>query len=193
MLNYLSTINWPNYLPFFVTIVTIICTTTITIKHQRRSLESQIAILKDAANNEKEKSRVEFIANSRQMWINSLREEVAVFISATSAIWDLFRQRSGREKTIADLNSPQYAMSELANWSIAYGSTFTMAEKSIAKIQLLLNPSEPASQILMEKIRHAYSAATSKSDPGNANSEVISALQPILKSEWERVKAQDGA
>lgn len=84
-------------------------------------------------------------------------------------------------------------MSELANWSIAYGAAVARAEKSRAKIQLLLNPAESASTELMDAIGEAYSTAKSNNDPDKENSKVISALQPILKSEWERVKAQDGA
>jgi len=193
MTSYLCEIDWPTLLAFAVTVVTILCTTIITIKHQRRALDSQIAISRDASDRDKEKSRVEFIANSRQLWINSLRDEVACFISETSSIWDLYQQKSGRSDVLAAMEAPEYAMSELANWSIAYGSAVARAEKSRAKIQLLLTPAESASTELMDAIDKAYSTAKSKKDPDQENSKVISTLQPILKSEWERVKAQDGA
>jgi len=193
MTSYLCEIDWPTLLAFVVTALTIVCTTIVTIKHQRRALDSQIAISQDASNKAKEKSRVEFIANSRQLWINSLRDEVACFISETSSIWDLFQQKSERAEVLAAMQAPEYAMSELANWSNAYGLAVGRAEKSRAKIQLLLNPAESASTALMDAIDEAYSTAKSKKDPQVKNSKVISALQPILKSEWERVKAQDGA
>ncbi|MBC2771063.1 hypothetical protein [Pusillimonas minor] len=193
MISYLCEIDWPTLLAFAITVLTIVCTTIVTIKHQKRALDSQIFVSRDASERDKEKSRIEFIANSRQLWINSLRDEVASFIAETSSIWDLFQQKSGRAEVLALMNAPEYAMSELANWSTAYGSAVTRAERSRAKIQLLLNPTEPASTALMNAIDAAYRTAKSKDDPEQKNSKVISALQPILKSEWKRVKAQDGA
>jgi hypothetical protein len=193
MIDYLCEIDWPTLLAFIVTVLTIVCTTIVTIKHQRRALDSQIAIAQNAADRDREKSRVEFIASSRQVWINSLRDEVAGFISETSSIWDLFRQKEGRAETLAAIKEPLYAMSELANWSIAYGSVVTRAEKSRAKIRLLLNPDEPASKTLIETINESYNTAISQGNPEAKNLEIISALQPIIKSGWERVKKQDGA
>lgn len=193
MINNLCKIDWPTFLAFVVTVLTIVCTTIVTIRHQKRALDSQIAISRDTSDRDKEKSRVEFIANSRQLWINSLRDEVASFISENSSIWDLFQQKNGRAKVLADLENPEYAMSELANWSTAYGLAVTRAEKSRAKIQLLLNPNESASTPLMDAINAAYSIAKSEKNPEKENSKVIAALQPILKIEWERVKAQDCA
>ncbi len=130
---------------------------------------------------------------SRQAWINSLRDEVSSFISDTASIWDLFQQKSGRAETLAALGDPNYAMSELANWSIAYGSSITNAERSRAKIFLLLNPSEPPSIELMAAIDSALKAAKDEVDPTLFNSKVVTTLHPILKNEWTRVKKVDGA
>lgn len=193
MFKFFCEIDWPTLLAFAITALTIVCTTIVTIKHQKRALDAQISISTEAADRDREKSRLEFIANSRQAWINSLRDEVASFISETSSIWDLFQQKTGRAKTLEEMNAPEYAMSELANWSIAYGSAIARAEKSRAKIRLLLNPSESASKNLMKELDEAYSTAIFKEDPKEKNIKAISALQPILKKEWERVKNQDGA
>lgn len=193
MISYLCEIDWPTLLAFAITVLTIVCTTIVTIKYQKRALDTQISVSRYTSDRDKEKSRVEFIANSRQLWINSLRDEVACFIAETSSIWDLFQQKSGRAEVLASMKTPEYAMSELASWSTSYGSAVTRAEKSRAKVQLLLNPTEHASAALMDAIDAAYSTAKSNNDPGQKNSKVISALQPILKIEWERVKAQDGA
>lgn len=192
-MNYLYEIDWPTLLAFAVTVITIVCTTIVTVKHQKRALASQISISRESSDRDKERARVEFIANSRQIWINSLRDEVASFISETSSIWDLFQQKSGRSETLAAIKVPEYAMSELGNWSTAYGSALSRAEKSRAKIRLLLNPDEPPSEALMGAIDAAFSTAKADSDPSRENAKVISTLQPILKGEWRRVKAQDVA
>lgn len=185
-------IDWPTLLAFVVTVLTVIATTVITIKHQKKALETQISIAKESADRDKEKSRAEFISASRQAWINSLRDEVSSFLSDTTSIWDLFQQKSGRAEILAALGDPKYAMSELASWSIAYGSSITNAERSRAKIFLLLNPNEQPSIELMAAIDSALKAAKDKVNPSILNSKVVAALHPILKNEWTRVKKVDG-
>lgn len=192
MKNYLCTVDWPTLLAFAVTILTIIVTTAITIKNQRKTLEAQIAISRESAEREREKARVELICNSRQAWINALRDEVSRFISGTCSILDLFQQKEGRKDTLAALENPQFAMSELGNWSIRYGSALAGAEGSRTRIVLLLNPKEPPSAELMGTLDTALKAAKDGRDPSVFNSRVVAALQPILKSEWERIKSQDG-
>lgn len=189
----LCDIDWPTLLAFVIVILTIISTTFLTIRNQNKATNSQISISREAAERERGKSRSEFISTSRQAWINSLREEVSFFISDIFAIWDLWQQKSGRAETLEGLQNPECAMSELGEWSVRYGSVFTMAQKHRAQISLLLNPNEEPSRDLLGAIDIALEKVKDKSDPTEANSLIIKKLQPILKKEWERVKALDGA
>lgn len=193
MEKFLCEIDWPTLLAFVIVILTIISTTFLTIRNQNKATKTQLSISREAAEREREKSRSEFISTSRQAWINSLREEVSFYISDIFAMWDLWQQKSGRGQMLKDVQNSEYAMSELGEWSVRYGSAFTMAQKHRAQISLLLNPSEELSRDFMDVIDVALEKVKDKLDPAKANSEIIIKLQPILKKEWERVKALDGA
>lgn len=193
MNQFLCELDWPTLLAFIIVILTIVSTTYLTVRNQNKATESQLAISRELADKEKEKSRSEFISTSRQEWINSLREEVSGYISAIFSVWDLFQEKKGRADVLRDLENPEYAMSELARWSERYGSAIKMAQKHRAQINLLLNPDEHLSEELISSIDSAFNLVTAESDPAEANDLIIMKLQPILKKEWERVKILDGA
>lgn len=193
MNQFLCAIDWPTFLAFIIVILTIVSTTFLTIRNQNKATSSQLAISREVADKAREKSRAEFISTSRQAWINSLREEVSFYISATFSVWDLWQQKNGRAETLKALKNPEYAMSELGEWSARYGSAISMAQKHRAQIYLLLNPDEDLSKDLIVAIDMALEIVKKKSDPTEPNTLIIKKLQPILKKEWERVKALDGA
>jgi len=193
MEKFLCDIDWATLLAFIVVIITIISTTFLTIRNQNKATNSQISISREAAEREREKARSEFISISRQAWINSLREEVSFYISDICALWDLIQQKSGRAEVLKALKEPKYVMSELGEWSVRYSSVLTLAQKHRAQIFLLLNPSEIPSIELMNAVDIAFKQVRTESDPSEAVSDIIIKLQPILKEEWERVKALDGA
>lgn len=193
MEQFLCDIDWPTLLAFIIVILTIVSTTYLTIRNQNKATYAQLAISREAAEREREKSRSEFISTSRQAWINSLREEVSLYISGIFSVWDLWQQKNGRAETLKGLGNPEFAMSELGEWSVRYGSAITMAQKHRAQIYLLLNPNEEVSKALMGAIDAALEIVKKRSDPTDANTIIITKLQPILKKEWERVKALDGA
>lgn len=193
MERFLCDIDWPTLLAFIVVILTMISTTFLTIRNQNKTTNSQLAISREVADREREKARAEFISASRQAWINSLREEVSFYISGVFSVWDLWQQKNGRADVLKDIKNPEYAMSELDEWSVRYGSAISMAQKHRAQIYLLLNPGEDLSKDLIGAVDAALKTVQKKSDPTEANTLIIKKLHPILKEEWERVKALDGA
>jgi hypothetical protein len=193
MERFLCDIDWPTLLAFIVVILTIISTTFLTIRNQNKATSSQLAISREVADREREKSRAEFISASRQAWINSLREEVSFYISGIFSVWDLWQQKNGRAEVLKEIKNPEYAMSELGEWSVRYGSAISMAQKHRTQIYLLLNPGEDLSKDLIGAVDAALKTVQKKSDPTEANTLIIRKLQPILKEEWERVKALDDA
>lgn len=192
MWEFLSKADLATLLGFLITIITVIASTFFTIRSHSKSTKSQLDMSREVINSDKSRSRAEFISNSRQEWINSLREEVSVYISEIYSIFDLFLQKSGRAEVLASLKNPEYAMTELGEWSVRYGSAFTKVQKSRAKINLMLNPNEPLSVDLIKAIDDALKKVKDNTDPVNANVEIINKLKPILKAEWERVKKLDG-
>ena len=179
MERFLCDIDWPTLLAFIVVTLTMISTTFLTIRNQNKASNSQLAISRESADRDREKSRAEFISASRQAWINSLREEVSFYISGTFSVWNL--------------QNPEYAMLELGEWSVRYGSAISMAQKHRAQIYLLLNPGEDLSRDFIGAVDAALKTVQKEADPTEANTLIITKLQPILKEEWERVKALDGA
>lgn len=193
MEKFLCDIDWPTLLAFIIVILTMISTTFLTIRNQNKATNSQLAISREVADREREKTRAEFISASRQAWINSLREEVSFYISGIFSVWDLWQQKNGRADVLKDMENPEYAMSELGEWSVRFGSAISMAQKHRSQIYLLLNPDEDLSKDLIGAVDAALKIVQKRSDPTEANTLIIKKLQPILKEEWERVKALDGA
>tara|TARA_R110000751_G_C13782922_1_gene481185 strand:- start:1650 stop:2018 length:369 start_codon:yes stop_codon:yes gene_type:complete len=122
-----------------------------------------------------------------------LREEVSFYISGTFSVWNLWQQKNGRADVLKEIQNPEYAMLELGEWSVRYGSAISMAQKHRAQIYLLLNPGEDLSRDFIGAVDAALKTVQKEADPTEANTLIITKLQPILKEEWERVKALDGA
>ncbi len=132
--------------------------------------------------------KAKIIADSRQQWIHALREEIANFVSATNAIWDLHKIKDGCEDILTEMKDPQFVMKELYNWSCTYNQAMQETEKLYAKIHLLINPQEETSQHLSSLLDKAMLAVEAKKSPSKLNDEIVAASQRILKDEWLRVK-----
>ncbi len=133
-----------------------------------------------------EKAKV--VAESRQHWIHALREEVANFVSATNAIWDLHKIKDGCEDILTDMNDPQFVMKELYHWSCTYNKAVQDTEQLYTKIHLLINPNEEKAQTLCKLLDRTMVAIEAKKSPSKSNDDIIAVTQEILKDEWERVK-----
>ncbi len=128
------------------------------------------------------------VAESRQKWIHSLREEVAKFVSATNAVWDLHKIKDGCEDILTDMNDPQFVMKELYHWSCTYNKAIQDTEQLYTKIHLLINPNEEKAQTLCKLLDRTMVAVEAKKSPSKSNDDIIAITQEILKDEWERVK-----
>lgn len=209
----LCSLDWPTLSAFAFVFLTVVASTYLTIRYQNRATASQLKIAEDAgrrqiqladeagqrqitlaheaAAREQEKLRAEAIAASRRVWINNLRDETSNFIAETYGMWDLHLQKIGRAEVLQAMGDSAFAMEELGQWSIRYGIVLTAMERSRAKVALLLNPNEDASKELLAAMDDSMRALTEKKNPKQENSRVIALLQPVLKSEWRRVKALD--
>ncbi len=132
--------------------------------------------------------KAKIVAENRQKWIHSLREEIANFVAATNAIWDLHKIKDGCENILTEMKDPQFVMKELYHWSCTYNQAMQETEKLYAKIHLLINPQEEVCQHLSSLLDKAMVAVEAKKSPSKLNDEIIAASQRILKGEWERVK-----
>ncbi|CAE6948911.1 hypothetical protein [Vibrio sp. B1FLJ16] len=182
--------DWLMVLVFFLTTVFLFLTNRRQIKKAAQLAQSTsqplMPMQQPTVDVEFEKAKV--VAESRQKWMHSLREEVANFVSATNAIWDLHKIKDGCEDILTDMNDPQFVMKELYHWSCTYNKAVQDTEQLYTKIHLLINPKEEKAQTLSKLLDRTMIAVEAKKSPSKINDDIIAITQEILKDEWERVK-----
>lgn len=183
-----TSVDWIAFLGFAITAMIILITNRQTVNHSTKLIESQEALSHSNAKENIQLTKSELTAVNRQSWINTLRDDLASFVGAMNSIWDLNRVKDGRAKVLAELNKPEYAMTELYDWSIKYNGSIQYAEGISAKIKLLVNPTEDNSKALCCLLDETMELVLLKKDPKDLNSKIIDISQKILKEEWERVK-----
>lgn len=115
-------------------------------------------------------ARANVLSKSRQEWINTLRNEIAGFMSCMGH------------------------MLPSAVVGAANGGNTLQLTKDVrlhyAKVQLLINPNEPDHQALVNKMALMIEQLSQlRLNFDEANFELASLAQQILKREWVRVKA----
>lgn len=175
-------------LGFAITGLIVLLSNRQTVKHSLKLIESHERLSRESAEENVRLTRSEITANNRQAWINAVRNDVADFIATAYAIWDLYRIKNGRKKTLSELSNPEYAMKELFEWSRKYNQAIERAEGLSAKIKLLTNPVEDKTKELIAGIDAAMARIRIGDKPEEHLHQVVLVSQSILKEEWERVK-----
>lgn len=182
--------DWILIAVFILTSITVLITNRKAIKRAtalaKESSRPVMPTINPTIDVEFEKAKI--VAESRQQWIQSLRAEIADFVSATNAIWDLHKIKDGFEDILTEMKDPQFAMKELYQWSCTYNKALQDTEKLYAKIHLLINPDEEHSQTLSSLLDKTMVAIEAKKSPSKLNDEIVAITQVILKQEWQRVK-----
>jgi len=173
---------------FAITALIVIATTIFTFRSARNTAISQESVANAREANELERLRAEKRADNRQEWINTLRSDLAAYVGAAMNTWNLHQMNAGRAGLQQTLPSEQM-WQESSKWAYEYNLSLRELERLKAKIKLLLNPTESPSIKLVDFINDASSVATSGHSVIAACEAIISASQPILKNEWEKVKA----
>lgn len=115
------------------------------------------------------------LSGNRQEWINTLRNSIAELLSIHSATGLFIRHGFSN-----DMTEIKERLQEIAFLQ--------------HKIELLLNPNEKDSKLLMEKIWQLNNVSkTTEEETDDAmyitiQDEIVSITQKVLKTEWERVK-----
>lgn len=166
--------NWYPFLLPLITIAIVLASTylsirTIQIKSQEslialeNSNETLVAINDKTISEEHDRSQKIIITNNRQEWINSLRNEITLFLGVVAS--------TSPSEQPEDMNPDDLK----SLWNHSY------------KIELLINPKEEDHKELVELIREEISNLTTSKEV-TLISDIISQSQKILKREWERVK-----
>jgi len=173
---------------FFITALIVVATTIFTYKSSKKTNFSQESIANARDLAETERLRAEKRASNRQEWINTLRSDIAAFIGAVMNSWNLHQMQVGRASYQQSLDDA-LKWQESSKWAYEYNISLRELKRLKAKIKLLLNPTEHESIDLMILIDKAADAAESGHSVISECDEIITASQPILKKEWEKVKA----
>jgi hypothetical protein len=173
---------------FAITALIVIATTIFTFRSAKNTAKSQEKVATARETNELERLRAEKRADNRQEWINTLRSDLAAYVGAAMNTWNLHQMSASRASFRQSLPSEQL-WQESSKWAYEYNLSLRELERLKAKIKLLLNPTESPSIQLADFIDTASSIATSGYSVIAACNSIIYASQPILKNEWEKVKA----
>lgn len=123
------------------------------------------------------------LKTSRQNWINDLRDACAIYISAALNVQRLNLYREAAEPWGSGGTS-------LRDWSFSHIQAMKELVSLKAKIELLVNPSEPESQKLLESIKELHDECDQAGGPAQSICEdVVAHCQTILKKEWEKAKS----
>lgn len=171
-----------------LTAIVVVSGTIITGFQFSRTIKSQERLASQNAEQIRDQSRSQNLAKNRQEWINSLRSEVAKFLSVVHEIYNL----SGdiKDPKIRGVTEPEI----LKSWekhhakSDKFYSFLATARFHVSNIQMHLNPAEPETKSLEDAMTRLIEAAYANKPIYDGSVEVIDVSRRILKSEWERVK-----
>lgn len=194
-----SPFDWAAAVSFVVSIFAFMLTAYIvkkTAEQQMQSYQDSVDAQKNIAAEErqliKKQAEAEILTQSRQEWINTLRDTVAEFIASTLKISDLHSFKHGTDPANNTLQESEAIKNNL-EWCLRLHEAKSVACALRNKIHLLANPNEPAFVELLTLVDDFYA----KADEGGMGlhadtSEVIRLSQKILKVEWDRVKKLEG-
>lgn len=171
------------------TIAVVLITTLYTAYSFRKTIKAQKELADAQEASRIAHSKAEAVARSRQEWINSLRDAVALFIATGDDVSSSSNKLHGRQplipETQADVHHAQDIYDRLYS---EYAQSLSTAKLNYAKVQLYTNPTEKETGDLLSAM-NAYLEACSKRNPsadlGNA---VVEVAQRIIKKEWLRVR-----
>lgn len=172
--------DWVTLGGFISTVIVFVLGTIVTVYSFRKTVKSQEQI---ATSNS--------LKASRQAWINDLRDSLAAFVASAITVEEL-RQEMGVwlvQKRILASNEREMFLRENPEWSHSFDTAIGGVRRLKAKIELLLNPTEPDSEKLLGLADQIVERCNSRHcDLGALCVEIVQVCQVILKSEWERVK-----
>ena len=154
------------------------------------SLVTIVSVSRTSKGQEK-LARAVAIKDSRQAWINELRDVCSAYIAAigilqyksdNKEVYQVFVDKVTREDASkgADL---------VASWELQKRNIKQSALSLKAKIEMLSNPSEEGFQELIRLVSEAYKKANElEGGSDEVCEQIIGKCQVILKTEWNRAK-----
>lgn len=140
----------------------------------------------------REQTQAEFLARSRQDWINSLRDAVASFLTSGNAISSASEKLHNRTPPVAEGPEDLWRASEVYDQLYSdVTESLTKARLHYAKVQLYTNPLEQETQDLISAMNAYIDAAIMRRPTADLGNTVVNIAQKIIKNEWVRVKSMN--
>ncbi len=182
-------------IPFIITVCIVIGGVTVTIFSNRKSVESQNKLARDAKEAEHENKISEF----RHQWIQEVRECGAALSQLVHDIQFLIVFRNNVKQTY-DLATKQddVASEKLFGALIKENHTQLLDARSryfreLSKLKLLFKKDEPETKVLFQLLDSVgelfYDLEKTHVDNDKIEG-IISELQDVLKTEWEVTKSR---
>lgn len=168
---------------FVLTAIAVIAGAWVSVFTYKRTARTQMTLAKAVA-----------IKESRQAWINELRDTCADYVAAIGLLQIHADSKLVHETFISKVESHDKATaaSMINAWQEEQRRMILSAYSLSAKIHLLSNPKEPAFQDLLASVQAALKSAN---NPGNAVfdncGKIVEIAQGILKTEWDRAKKME--
>lgn len=174
---------------FILTAVAVVAGSIYNSYSFKRSVESQERIAEENAKNLRDQSRSECLARNRQEWINTLRSELANFISTSNDVYTLSLYVNEESAISGDTEAKQIESARrFDNKQAEFYSKLSRARLHLSNIQMHVNPAEQDSIELLHNLELLISACIHSRPIYQHTQDVIKWSQVILKKEWVRVK-----
>lgn len=180
--------DWVALGGILLTAIVVVSGTIITGFQFSRTIKSQERMAAQRTEQVRDQSRSENLARNRQEWINSLRSEVAKFLSVAHEIYNLsgdVKEPKIRGVTGSEISESWEKHNVKADKFYSYLAT---ARFHASNIKMHLNPAENDTRILEGAMDRLICAAYENQGIYDDSVTVIDISRKILKSEWVRVK-----
>lgn len=150
-----------------------------------------IFTFKKTANNQMILAKAVALKESRQAWINDLRDTCAEYIAAIGLLQAHATGAESHDAFIENVRAHDQAAAAglKESWEAEKRRLLMTSFSLSSKIQLLSNPKEPAFVELTAEVLSALSSASTPGSDAYGNcSRIVVLAQQILKTEWIRTK-----
>lgn len=172
--------DWTVVFGFVLTAVAVLAGAWVSISTFRKTANSQMVLAKAVA-----------LKESRQAWINELRDTCAEYIAAVGLIQVHSNGAQGHGAFVGAVREHDLsaAASLKESWEVEKRKLLLTAYSLSAKIQLLSNPNEADFKELNTEVEEALKSASSSGVASfDRCDRIITLTQKILKTEWNRTK-----
>lgn len=171
--------DWLTFSGFLLTVITVLAGTYVTVANYKKTLKAQEDLARRVA-----------VKESRQQWINQLRDACADYVSHLLVLNMQAKEYPTSAALLSSMigDDPGAAVQVVHDMGASLKAIRLSTYALRARIILLANPKEPDFQRLLIVVDKAISAVETDVDMLGYCTEITAITQAILKGEWDRAK-----